>query len=189
MGVSHPEYLLKGTWFITSRRYLEERLGDDVLNQVVDRMAPEHRPALADPLVSEWYPEDASLDMLNVFLGHLCQHDGRRYAELIEDSTTFGIGRFFRVLMKLGTAGFILKQAPTFWRQLRRGPGQMTVEPRGDVHLVRYLRFPFLRHDAYRLCFPAQLRALGSVSAGGKADVKVVDADDTSIAIEVRVHR
>jgi hypothetical protein len=187
MPVTHPEYLLKGTWFVTSRRYLAERHGEAVLQQVIDRMAPEHGAILADPLASEWYPEDASLDMLTVFLEHLCNRNPERYDALIEESTTFGIGRFFRVLLKLGTPGFILKQAPTFWKQLRRGPGTMTVQAEGKVHRVRYAQFPFLRYDAYRLCFPAQLRALGSVSASSPPAVTVVTVDDNSITLEVRV--
>jgi hypothetical protein len=185
MHSAYPEYQLKGTWFVTCQRYLEERHGVPALADVVERMRPEFQQALREPLASEWYPEEASLDMLNGMLEHLCGGSRARYAEMMQESTAFGIGRFFRAIVRLSSVGFVLKQAPTFWRQLRRGPGQMVVEPEGHVYLVRYLRFPFLRHDAYRHCFPAQLAALAGAT-GAQADVRVLNEDDESIAIEVR---
>lgn len=181
------EHQIKGTWFISGHRYLEEVAGRESLDRMLAALDPAVRPIVADPLASQWYPEEASLEMLNAFLSALCGGDVQKYDALIEDMTVFGIGRFFRALLKLTTTEFVLRQVPTFWRQLRRGPGHVAVEKIGEIHRVSYTNFPFCEYDVYRVCFRAQLRALLLASVGERPECRIASFGPTHLNVDIRL--
>lgn len=181
----HPEYQVKGTWFVTAHRFLEEQRGEDTLQAVIESMGPEAGPVLADPLASAWYPEDTALEMLRAFRERLCGGNPERYERLMVQMTELGISRFFRALLRLSTPGFVIGQVPTFRRQLRRGPSEVTVVRHERTFVVRYLRFPYFDTEEYRLGFKAQLEALVRTSTSQEPELHITDHDHSTLTVQI----
>jgi hypothetical protein len=147
--------------------------GARTLSDLVQVMRPELRPALADPLASAWYPEDAGAEALGGLL-HVCAGgDLDRYEELLERVAADGIRHFFRVLLRLARPKFVISGIPTFWRQFRRGPATVSVSHDGQRSTISYKNFPYLQRETYWRASRAQLRAMLWVSTGFRADVQV----------------
>ncbi len=164
---------LKGLWFVTVRRHILAAEGAGRLSDLVQVMRPEFRPALADPLASIWYPEDAGAEVLDGLL-HVCAGgDLERYDALLERIAADGIRRFFRVLLRLARPKFVIGGIPTFWRQFRRGPSFVSVHHDGNLSTVCYRGFPYLERETYRRASRAQIRAMLWVSTGFRADVQL----------------
>ena len=94
---------------------------------------------------------------------------------MIEDCTEHGISRFFKVLLRLTTPQFVLKQVPTLWRQMRRGCGAVDVVVEENVVTVRYSDFPYFGDRRYRLLTEGTLRGLIRVATKRKAVLRISD--------------
>jgi hypothetical protein len=180
---AHSE--IKGIWFVTARRLLSERFPRE-LEAVVSAMPREHRSAMADPLASRWYPEEALQASMGAVNRLIARGDKDRMTELLEDCTVIGVNHFFRIALRLTTTTFALRMIPVAWDHLRRGPGGVKVGIEGRTAHVEYETFPYFDDVNYRLLVLGTLRPLLRLSTGKAPDVEIERYSKDSLRAIVR---
>ena len=166
---------VKGLWFVALQQYLRDAHGERELERVVQGMPAQYQAALRAPLTSSWYPEAALQSALAAAYTSTARANDQIFMELIEGVTEHGISRFFRVLLRMATPEFVLKQVPAMWRHGRRGQGKVEVSVAPDVVTVLYTEFPYFDDRRYRLLTEAMLRALVRVGSKRTAVVRIDD--------------
>ena len=179
---------VKGAWFVTARRFLESHDSPGALEQVLSRMAAEHRAVLADPLGSAWYPEAALQELLAALFETIAERDMVQFEDLMRRSTHEGIGRFFRMLISLGSFRFIMRNVPTMWRRIRRGMGKVEVhfEDEDRVAIVAYSEFPYFDDPLYRALTLGSLRGMAEVAAGEDVELSVDASGPDHLTVRAR---
>jgi hypothetical protein len=170
MGSRHE---VKGAWFVTTHAYVTESHGRPRLDAVAERLPPDVRPTLIDPIASQWYPEEHLQALLHALMDELARGDHDRFLQEIRGASEQGIHRFFRALVRLSSPSFILRQAPTTWKVLRRGPGTMASHPVPDGTVIHYRAFPFYDDEHYRLMTLGTVGALVELSTGSPVPVTI----------------
>ncbi|RMG98682.1 MAG: hypothetical protein D6705_05285 [Deltaproteobacteria bacterium] len=178
---------VKGIWFLSLKGYLEREDGPGAWQAFCDEFLEEYRDAVRDPLPSAWYPEEMLQDQLGLMHGRLAGGDDDAFVRLVEDVSVGGIGRFFRILLGLGSPRFAMKQIPTLWARLRRGPssGQVRVDAGKTGALMEVTNFPFLADRNYRLLQVGTLRATLRVVGAKDVDVRIAEAGTDHARIEI----
>jgi hypothetical protein len=154
------DHEVKGVWFVTARQEVEATFGPEALEVLVASVPSRHRPAVAEPLASAWYPEEALQACLRSLRLDLVSDHSVRFAELLERCTERGMGTFFSALVRVCTPRFILGQVPTMWRQIRRGPGFVEVEHGDGESALRYRSFPYFDDPVYEELTVCSVRAV-----------------------------
>jgi hypothetical protein len=163
---------VKGVWFLTAKRSTIGRKGSQVWDAVVASLPEEYRGAMADPLASEWYPEELFGLMLERLETFVAEGDPARLATFLEEGTIEGISRFFRSVLGLATPAFVLRRLPALWKLVRRGAGTVSVEADATGATVRYSGNPFWGDARYRTLTTCTLRALLRMCTGHEASVR-----------------
>lgn len=178
---------VKGAWFATAQRFLESH-APTALDDVAKAMSAEHRSVLLEPLGSAWYPEAALQELLAALFETIADHDLSRFEDLMRQSTHVGIGRFFRMLISLGSFRFVMRNVPTMWRRLRRGAGQVEVDidASGHIATISYSAFPYFSDPLYRAMTIGSLTGMAEVAAGSPCDLEVLGAGDDWMSVRVR---
>jgi hypothetical protein len=166
---------VKGLWFVALQQYLRDAHGDAELERVAEAMPARYRAVLRAPLTSSWYPEEALQSALSAAYASTARANDQDFMALIEGVTEHGISRFFRVLLRMATPEFVLKQVPAMWRHGRRGLGTVTVSVLPKVVTVSYAEFPYFDDRRYRLLTEAMLRTLVRVGSKRPAHVRIDD--------------
>ncbi len=166
---------VKGVWFVTARSYIERQFGSDTLDRIVDSIPREYRGAIEEPLASTWYPEEALQQALSAMHVELANADDKRFVEIVEESTREGVTRFFRVLLRVSTPGFVLRRVPTMWKQIRRGAGKVEVTVTDGDIVIEYTEFPYFEDKLYRLLTLGSLRGLVELATHRGADIQILD--------------
>lgn len=177
---------VKGVWFVTARREVEEAFGPEGLEVLVQSVPTEHRPAIAEPISSEWYPEESLQACLRSLRLDLAGGHPLRFAEILENSTSRGMGTFFSALVRASSPRFILGQVPTMWRLIRRGPGFVEVEHGEGESLLRYQSFPFYSDPIYEQLTECSVRALVRLCTGVDPRLSIEAVTDDSLDLRVR---
>lgn len=164
---------VKGLWFVALQQYLRDEHGEAELERVVDCSPQQYRAALRAPLTSSWYPEEALQSALSAVYTCTARANDERFMRVIEGVTEHGISRFFRVLLRLATPAFVLKQVPAMWRHGRRGMGKVEVSVGASAVTVSYADFRYFEDRLYHLLTEAMLRALVRVGSKRAALVRV----------------
>ena len=150
---------IKGVWLVTARTWVLEHHSREMLAAIASHVDETERSAITDPLPSEWYPEQVLQQALRGLRAEAAGGSNERFLEIMRQCTRLGVSHFFRVLLRLSSPSFVLRQVPTMWRQIRRGPARVEVTSEPDVITVRYRKFPFFDDENYRLL------TLGSLTA------------------------
>jgi len=166
---------VKGVWFVTAKSYMLDHGGAKALERVAEQLDPAFREAILDPLTSAWYPERALAQALAGMREVLGAIDDEVFCEVMRECSELGVNRFFRVLLRLSSASFVLRQTPTMWRQIRRGQGRVEVEPVQGGTLIHYRDFPWFEDVNYRLLAKGSLGAIVAIAAGKLPRVDIVD--------------
>ncbi len=166
---------VKGIWFLSLKGHLDRTEGPGAWPALCERFLEEFQPLVRDPLPSAWYPEEMLQDQLGLMHGVLSGGDDERYVDLVEQVAVGGIGRFFRVLLGLGSPRFAMRQVPTLWARLRRGAGRCTVDAGPETAVVLIEDFPYLSDRNYQLL---QIGTLRSILTVLKAPERRVTIDD-----------
>lgn len=177
---------VKGVWFVTARRFVLERHGPKSWEQIVERVPEEYRDALWDPLASEWFPESVLQGALRGMDEVLAESNEAEFASVVEECTRLAIHSFFRVLLRLSTPGFVLRQVPTMWKHIRRGPGRVRIESRDEDVVVRYSDFPYFDDRRYRVLTTASLRSLVRLTTKRQPEIDIVEAARDRLSVSVR---
>jgi hypothetical protein len=145
----------------------------------------EHGQLLEDAIASEWYPEEALQAALQALRTELAGDNDPRFAAVVRDMVGSGIGRFFRLMLQLGSARFVLRKVPVLWDRVQRGPGSVTVDDRPDRAVLHYRSFPYFSDPNYPLMTGASLQAMVEASIGRLPDVNVLGRGHDWLDIEV----
>ena len=159
-------------WFLTAKRAAIRRQGAEVWDAVVAGLPEKYRGAMADPMASEWYPEELFALMLERLESIVAEGDPARLATFLEEGTIEGISRFFRSVLGLATPAFVLRRLPALWKLVRRGAGAVSVEADATRATVRYSGNPFWDDARYRVLTTCTLRALLRMCTGREASVR-----------------
>jgi serine/threonine protein kinase len=177
---------VKGLWFVVARQYVLERYGPDVPLRMAERVAPELRPAILEPMRSSWYPEACLQQSLWAFDDVVTRGDQKQLITVYEECTLQGIHRFFRAALRLASPDFLLRKAPVMWSLVRRNQGSVSVETDEERALVRYVDFPYFDDFHYRLLARATLRQLGALGHGVEPTAREVGFGKDWLTVEVR---
>ena len=175
---------VKGLWFASARAYLLDEFGVEALDGVTAAMG-EHADILREPDHNLWYPEAALAEMLAAMDEVLCDGDEERFIEVIVGASTQGIGRFFRLLMGLGSTRFLLKKVPTLFHWIRRSNARVEVDSSPERSLIHYRDFPWLEDHRYRLMTVGTLRGMIEISTGKTPEIRIVDQGPSHLSVEV----
>jgi hypothetical protein len=177
---------VKGIWFVTARRYLESTQSADTVAAVVEAIPRTHRSAMAEPLTSRWYPEEAMQQSLHAVHRLVARGDKDKMLEIFEACTVLGVNHFFRIALRVTSTAFVVRMMPAMWDRLRRGPGSLTVDVDDAGATLRYVGFPYFADPIYRLLVVGTVRPLIRLSTGKAASVDVAEWTDDSLRALVR---
>lgn len=176
---------VKGLWFASTRAYLHGEGGDALLETLAAQMY-RHADVLREPVVGAWYPEAALHELLES-LWHWTGRDRVAFVDHTAGATHQGVGKFFKILISLGSPNFVLRKVPVMWGRLRRGDtAEIEVEPGPVETLVSYRRFPWFRHEVYQLMTLGSLRGVVEMSTGRTPQLELVDAGLEHVSVLVR---
>jgi hypothetical protein len=176
---------VKGAWFMTARRYVLQDYGEEVFARYVAAAPEESREAIADPVVSRWYPEAAMRDALEAFFREVCGRDADKFSAGMERCTVLGTHWFLQVLASVTTPRYLLRLLPAALRQLRRGSVRLVVDMGDTTATLRFTNHPFADHPCYRLATPAIMRALLRLCVGQSARAALLTYDATTHVVEL----
>lgn len=183
--MDEPTSEVKGIWFSSLRRFLSENHGPESVEQLAAALPTTYHHAVADPMVSAWYPEDALGVTLERAHSLIARGNDDTFEELIHGTTVQGVGRFFRVLLYFTSPKFVLGQIPAVWSRLRRGPGEVVVEDRPGGALVKYRSFPYFDQLPYRLMTTAAIRGMLEACGAKSPRIAIVAQTHDSLDVEV----
>ena len=185
MGVKGPSEV-RGMWFVVARRYLIDRHDPGLPQRMADRVDPELRAALLEPLVSAWYPEACLQQFMRSFDELVTHGDRRRLIAAFEECTLQGVNRFFHALLRLTSPDFLLRRTPVLWNFVRRNQGSLSVETDAKRAIVRYVDFPYFDDVRYRLLALGTLRPLATLCGGTDPTAEEVGYGRDWLTVEVR---
>jgi hypothetical protein len=148
MGVAAQ---VKGVWFVTARRHVLETQGASALHAIARAMKEEDRNVLLEPLASEWYPEDVLQDSLQAVFHVHAQRDARVFYQFIEDCTVLGVHSFFRVLLRISSPAYLLRQMPAISQVYRRNDWTCEVDAGDERATLTWRQCPYVAERLYRL--------------------------------------
>jgi hypothetical protein len=183
--MSAPSSEVKGIWFSSLHRFLNQQHGPESVERLIAALPPTYQDALADPLVSAWYPEDALGETLRQAHALIADGDDASFETLIQGVTVQGVGRFFRVLLYFTSPTFVLSKIPTVWDRLRRGPGRVMVDTRPKGALVKYRSFPYFDERTYQLMTVAAIRGMLEACGAKSPRIAIVAQTHDSLDVEV----
>ncbi len=184
---SHPQSEVKGLWLVTARSWVDREHEPGAWTRVVRAVPEPHRAMIEEPLAGSWYPEEALQAAFAAMRVQLAEDDDEAFMRIIEACTHLGISRFFRVLLRATTPRFVLKQVPTMWRQIRRGPAKVVVDAADDETMIAYSGFPYFDDPNYVLVTLATLRELVRTSTKREPEVRVFEHSDSALTVVVRL--
>ena len=175
-----PGSEVKGAWFMTARRYILQDCGEEVFTRYVEAAPEESRDAMAEPVVSRWYPETVMRDALESFFREVTYRDPDRFTGAMERCTVLGTHWFLQVLVSVTTPRYLLRLLPTALRQVRRGSVRLVLDVRENAATLR-----FADHPCYRLATPAIMRSTLSLCVGQSARAVLTEYDATTQVVEL----
>ncbi len=165
--------LVKGVWFVTARRHLLETHGASKLHAVARAMKPDHGAILLEPLASEWYSEDVFYDAMQAVHHVHAQLDTRVFCEFIEACTVLGVNSFFRVLLRITSPAYLLRQMPAMSLVYRRNDWICEVDAGDERATLTWRGCPYLVHRVYRLYCGAMIVKCVELCSGKRPAVEV----------------
>ena len=187
--MTSPTSEVKGIWFASLRGYLEQEGHRGALPELLESLPAAAQAALADPLVSAWYPEDALAVVLDGVHRVTAGGSDAHFEELMEAVTIHGVSRFFRVLLQLSTPGFVVGKIPVLWDRMRRGAGKVEVDRDAVRARVYYTRFPYFDAPVYRLLTTGSIRGITRICGGMSCRIEALRHTHDSLDVEVTFGR
>lgn len=166
---------MKGIWLVTARGWVLREHDNPTLERIASHMDRDLRPAILEPLPSEWYPEEVLAQSLRAMREVVADGSNEKFRGVMESCTELGVSTFFRVLLRVSTPRFVLRQVPTMWKQIRRGRGRVVVENRATSTVVAYSDFPWFGDINYRLLTLGSLTAVLRVCTRETPRIRIED--------------
>jgi hypothetical protein len=166
---------VKGVWLVTARSWVLREHDAVTLERIASYMDRDFRSAILEPLPSQWYPEQVLVQALRALREVVAHGSNDEFRSVMESCTELGVSTFFRVLLRVSTPRFVLRQVPTMWRQIRRGRGHVVVENRPTSTVVAYSDFPWFGNVDYRLLTLGSLTAVLRVCTREPPRIRIAD--------------
>ncbi|MCA9699947.1 MAG: hypothetical protein KC431_20650 [Myxococcales bacterium] len=179
---------LKGLTFETARRHITAEFGAPVWESLMAAL-PRHTQALfKEANINDWYPESEMRRFIHVLHDKLAEGNDERFLEIARGLAMAGINRFFRMILNLASAGFVLRKVPVLWTRLRRGPAKLRAEVTNDGRvLIHYEDFRYCRDPLYRLLSIANCQALVLAATDRLPQAEVIDCTRTTMTLSFRL--
>lgn len=137
---------MKGSYFVIARRYLLERHGEDTLEAVIAELPARDRHLLEEPSGSAWYPEPLLMACQHALDEVITLGDMGRFEQEMAGCIQLGVNTFFKALLSLSTPEFMLRNYPTLFKRVRRGPARAEVEASGRRFWFHFVDLPNADH-------------------------------------------
>ena len=151
---------VKGIWLVAARAAVSDQFGVATLDRMEGAYSGRYHRALRQPVASSYYPEDALQDALQLLDETVTRGDDEKFRTTIRHATSHAVSTVFRVFLRASTASFILRQVPTLWREVRRGPAKVKVTPGDGGATLDYSEFPYFDDRRYLLLTQATIEEL-----------------------------
>lgn len=179
---------VKGLTFDTARMHFCEQYGDEAWDLLMESLPRHTRKIFDEADFNEWYPEGEMRRFMHAVHEQLAHGDEQRFMEIVRGLALAGISRFFRMLLGLASARFVLRKVPVVWKRLRRGPAELRTELTDDGRvLIHYEDFRYCRDPIYRQLSMANCQALVQAATGKVPRAKVLVWDRTSMTLAFEV--
>jgi len=185
MPSKEPVSEVKGLWFVVGKRYVLDHHGPEMLAACVARLGERHGHVLAEPIASEWYPEETLQQTLAVLDVVVAQGDQDAFVQILVECSLLAVNHFFRALLRLVPPPTMLRKIPTMWTLIRRGTGRVVVEADETHGAVRYSEFPYFDDVHYRLLTVAAVRSLMILCGARDARVDLAAYSRDTLALDV----
>lgn len=183
-SVVDSDQLVKGLTFQTARRHLTARFGEPAWQALMSELPRRTRKLFDEALTTEWYPEAEMRRFMHVVHAQLAEGDDQRFGEIARDLAAAGISRFFRMLVGLASARFVLLKVPVVWKRLRQGPAQLHAEATDDGRvLIHYDNYRYCRDPIYRQLSIANCQALVVAAVNEVPVAEVLRHDSRSMTL------
>jgi hypothetical protein len=107
---------VKGTVLVHMRAFIVQKNGEGAWHALLDALGPEDRATLAQiVLVGGWYPVRAWNHAMNVYLPKQFPIPGKGMVELAKYIAEKDLGMLFKMLLKVGSPGFLMARTPSIW--------------------------------------------------------------------------
>lgn len=177
---------VKGVWFVTARRHILEKFGEQKLAEVVAALPEELGHVLAEPLASAWYHEDVLQKVLAATMRVVCENDPERFCAFIEACTLLGVHAFFRVLLRIPSTAFLMRKMPVLSRQYRRNDSDCVVEASATEATLRYTNMPYFRDRNYRLYALSMLIKTAELCSRVRPEGEILGHTADSLTVRIR---
>ena len=176
---------VKGLWFVVGRRYVVDNFGPELLDECVARLGDRIGHVLAEPIASEWYPEETLQQTLSVLDVVVAGGDQETFVRMLTECSLLAVNHFFRALLRLVPAPTMLRKIPTMWSRIRRGAGRVAVEADDTHAVVRYDEFPYFDDVHYRLLTLAAVRSLVILCGARHARIDITAYSPDTLTLDV----
>ena len=178
------EQQVKGLTFITARRHFIEKIGEPAFEELIAPLDPRIQDLFVNAELNQLCAEADMRAFMHRVYRVLAKEDDEAFCEIARELALAGVSRFFRVLMNLASARFVLKKVPVVWARLRVGPATLRTEVEEDRIRIIYSDFVYCFDRVYRLLSMSNCQAL-VLAATGKVPVsRIVEWDSSSMCLE-----
>ena len=180
---------VKGLTFTTIRKYIIEARGQKQWDAVMEKMPLRTHRLFEELDDSQWYPETEMRRLIHAIHDHVAKGDEQEFVELFRGVAHAGISRFFRMILTLASGQFVLRNIPTFWKRLRRGPARLESEQSPDgVVKIHYDDYRYCRDRIYRILSIANCQAAAHSACGKypRASIEVWDRHSMTLVFDFR---
>lgn len=161
----------KGAAVINRITILKEHYGEDVYEEILEKMKPENREQLSNMLFSSWYDANLFMD-LNICtaktLGKKHPDISVKIGELTADSSLKGI---YSSKLKENNVAETLKRVPSIWNAFHDG-GEFNIEVKEGNRVEMTVRGYPLPHEEFCANLLGWSRRLLELSGGRQVEVK-----------------
>jgi hypothetical protein len=177
---------VKGIWFVTARRYIQQEYGQEVFDRYVAAVPEYIRADVIDPVVSAWYPEEMLRDALAAFHTEVAGGNDDVFSNAMERCSVLGVHWFVQILLSVATPEYLLKLMPATLRITRRGPVRVAVQTGDHCATLRFTGQPYAGDPRYRLATPAIIRGILGLCVGPTITTHLSYADSAIQVCEAR---
>jgi hypothetical protein len=178
------EQQVKALTFITARRHFIEKLGEAGFEELIAPLDERIKDLFVSDELNKLCAEaDMRLFMHRIYTV-LAKEDDEAFCTIARELALAGVSRFFRVLMNLASARFVLKKVPVVWTRLRVGPATLRTEVEDDRIRIFYSDFVYCFDHVYRLLSMSNCQALVMAATAKVPVSRIVEWDETSMCLE-----
>lgn len=175
---------VKALTFLTARRHFFETIGEEAFESLIEPLSPRIKELFVSAELHQLCDEEDMREFMHRIYEVLAKSDDETFCAIARGLALAGVSRFFRMLMNLASARFVLKKVPIVWSRLRVGPATLRTEVDEDRIRIYYSDFSYCSDHVYRLLSMSNCQALVYAATGKVPMSRIVTWDRTSMCLE-----